>query len=161
MNLMSNFLSKKLISLNIKKSLKQNSLANYKPYVIDQNLVFISGQLPIKEQVLLFSGKVGESISVEDTKNSIRMATYNLLWVLSDAMDEYKNVKQTKCINLKGYLNCMKNFEEHSLLFDTASDILVSILGQESGSHSRSVIGVNSLPKNSPVEIDGIFSLKN
>ena len=111
MNLMSNFLSKKLISLNI--------------------------------------------------KNSIRMATYNLLWVLSDAIDEYKNVKQTKCINLKGYLNCMKNFEEHSLLFDTASDILVSILGQESGSHSRSVIGVNSLPKNSPVEIDGIFSLKN
>ena len=94
MNLMSNFLSKKLISLNIKKGLKQNSLANYKPYVIDQNLVFISGQLPIKEQVLLFSGKVGESISVEDTKNSIRMATYNLLWVLSDAMDEYKNVKQ-------------------------------------------------------------------
>ena len=96
MNLMSNFLSKKLISLNIKKGLKQNSLANYKPYVIDQNLVFISGQLPIKEQVLLFSGKVGESISVEDTKNSIRMATYNLLWVISDAMDEYKNLKQTK-----------------------------------------------------------------
>lgn len=161
MNLMSNFLSKKLISLNIKRSLKQNSLANYKPYVIDQNLVFISGQLPIKEQVLLFSGKVGESISVEDTKNSIQMATYNLLWVLSDAMDEYKNVKKTKCINLKGYLNCMKNFEEHSLLFDAASDILVKILGQENGSHSRSVIGVNSLPKNSPIEIDGIFSLKN
>ena len=60
----------------------------------------------------------------------------------------------------KGYVR-KKNFEEHSLLFDAASDILVRILGQENGSHSRSVIGVNSLPKNSPVEIDGIFSLKN
>ena len=39
--------------------------------------------------------------------------------------------------------------------------VLVKILGQKSGSHSRSVVGVNSLPKNSPVEIDGIFSLKN
>ena len=55
----------------------------------------------------------------------------------------------------------MKNFEEHSLLFDAASDILVRILGHENGSHSSSVIGVNSLPKNSPIEIDGIFSLKN
>ena len=158
---MSNFLSKKLISLNINKSSKQSNLANYKPYVIDQNIVFISGQLPIKEQVLLFNGKVGESINAEETKNSIQLATYNLLWVLSDAMDEYKNVKNTKCLNIKGYLNCTDNFDEHSILFDTASDILVKILGQKSGSHSRSVVGVNSLPKNSPVEIDGIFSLKN
>ena len=65
---MSNFLSKKLISLNINKSSKQSNLANYKPYVIDQNIVFISGQLPIKEQVLLFNGKVGESINVKKQK---------------------------------------------------------------------------------------------
>ena len=110
--------------------------------------------------MLLFNGKVGESINLEETKNSIQLATYNLLWVLSDAMDEYKNVKN-KMLNIKGYLNCTDNFDEHSILFDTTSDILVEILGQKSGSHSRSVVGVNSLPKNSPVEIDGIFSLKN
>ena len=158
---MSNFLSKKLISLDIKKCSKQSSIANYKPYVLDQNRVFISGQLPIKEQMLIFTGKVGESISFEDTKNSIQIATYNLLWVLSDAIDEHGNVKKIKCVSLKGYLNCIKNFEDHSTLFNTASDILIRILGPENGSHSRSVIGVNSLPKNSPVEIDGIFSLKN
>ena len=57
---MSNFLSEKLNSLNIKRNSKQNNLANYKPYVIDQNLVFISGQLPLKEKNLLHLGKIGE-----------------------------------------------------------------------------------------------------
>ena len=38
------------------------------------------------------------------------MATYNLLWTLSDAIDEYKKVKKTRCINLKGYFNCIKKF---------------------------------------------------
>ena len=156
---MSNFLSEKLNTLNVFKNSKQTSLANYRPYVITKNLVFISGQLPIKEKSLLHTGKVGKNISIVETKKSLEMATYNLLWTLSDAIDEYKNVKNTKCINLKGYLNCINNFDEHSLLFNTASDIIIEILGVENGSHSRSVIGVNSLPKNSPVEIDGVFSL--
>ncbi|MBD23354.1 MAG: hypothetical protein CL572_06835 [Alphaproteobacteria bacterium] len=156
---MSNFLSEKLNTLNVFKNSKQTSLANYRPYVITKNLVFISGQLPIKEKTLLHTGKVGKNISIVETKKSLEIATYNLLWTLSDAIDEYKNVKNTKCINLKGYLNCINNFDEHSLLFNTASDIIIEILGVENGSHSRSVIGVNSLPKNSPVEIDGVFSL--
>jgi len=156
---MSNFLSEKLNTLNVFKNSKQTSLANYRPYVITKNLVFISGQLPIKEKSLLHTGKVGKNISIVETKKSLEIATYNLLWTLSDAIDEYKNVKNTKCINLKGYLNCINNFDEHSLLFNTASDIIIEILGVENGSHSRSVIGVNSLPKNSPVEIDGVFSL--
>ena len=59
------------------------------------------------------------------------MATYNLLWTLSDAIDEYKKFKKTRCVNLKGYLNCTENFKNHSILFDTASDIIVKILGMK------------------------------
>lgn len=156
---MSNFLSERLNSLNIYKNSKQTNLANYKPYVITDNLVFISGQLPLKNESLLYNGKIGETINEIETKESIKMATYNLLWTLSDAIDEYKKVKKTRCVNLKGYFNCINNFEDHSILFNTASNIIIEILGNEDGSHSRSVIGVNSLPKNSPVEIDGIFYL--
>ncbi len=159
MSLMNNFLSKRLNYLNIVKNSEQTVLANYKPYVISENLVFISGQLPMKNHNLIKAGKIGEKISVKETKNLIAIATHNLMWTLSDAINEYKNVKNTKCINLKGYLNCLKNFEDHSTLFNTASDIVIEILGDKNGSHSRSVVGVNSLPKNSPVEIDGIFSL--
>ena len=90
---MSNFLSERLNSLNIYKSAKQTNLANYKPYVITDNLVFISGQLPLKNESLLYNGKIGKTIN-EETKTSIKMATYNLLWTLSDAIDEYKKVKK-------------------------------------------------------------------
>ena len=80
---------------------------------------------------------------------------------MSDAIKENNKINKAKCINLKGYLNCTDNFKNHSILFDTASNILIEMLGSENGSHSRSVIGVNSLPKNSPVEIDGVFYLIN
>ena len=156
---MSNFLSEKLNSLNIFKNSKQTSLANYKPYIINENLVFISGQLPIKNESLIHDGKVGDTIDNKEAKESIKVATYNLLWTLSDAIDDYKEAKKTKCVNLKGYLNCINSFKNHSILFNSASDIIIDVLGSENGNHSRSVIGVNSLPKNSPVEIDGIFSL--
>ena len=80
---MSNFLSERLNSLNIYKNSKQTNLANYKPYVITDNLVFISGQLPLKNESLLYNGKIGETINEIETKESIKMATYNLLWTLS------------------------------------------------------------------------------
>ena len=156
---MSNFLSNKMNSLNIFKNHKLSNLANYKPYVIVENLVFISGQLPMSEDGLLHEGKIGENISNSETEKSIKLATHNLLWTLSDAIDEDKNIKYTQCINLKGYLNCINDFKNHSAIFNVASDTLIDILGTERGRHSRSVIGVNSLPKNSPVEIDGIFYL--
>ena len=94
---MSNFLSEKLNSLNIYKSAKQSNLANYKPYLIADNFVFISSQLPLKEQIILHEGKIEKDVSIEDTKTSIRLATYNLLWTLSDAIEE--NNKINKAIN--------------------------------------------------------------
>ena len=112
---MSNFLSEKLNSLNIYKSAKQSNLANYKPYLIADNFVFISGQLPLKEQIILHEGKIEKDVSIEDTKTSIRLATYNLLWTLSDAIEENNKINKAKCINLKGYLNCTDNFENHSI----------------------------------------------
>jgi enamine deaminase RidA (YjgF/YER057c/UK114 family) len=56
-------------------------------------------------------------------------------------------------------LNCTETFKNHSVLFDLSSNLLIKVLGDADGSHSRSVIGVNSLPKGSPVEIDGIFGI--
>ena len=120
---MSNFLAEKLNSLQIFKDSQQRSLANYKPYVLFENLVFLSGHLPIKKNSLLQVGKVGENVDVTATKKSIQIATHNLLWTLSDAVDEIENIKKIKCVNIKGYLNCKNNFEDHSTLFDAASEI--------------------------------------
>ena len=156
--LMSNFLSKKLLSLNLKRKNEAISLANYKPFVIFDKLIFISGQLPFEKNKLKFIGKIDTELSDLEAQQSIFLSTNNLLWNLNDAIDEFK-INRIKCLNLKGYLNCTKNFKNHSILFDISSNLVIQALGEVDGSHSRSVIGVNSLPKESPVEIDGIFGI--
>ena len=62
-------------------------------------------------------------------------------------------------MNLKGYFNAINSYEEHSKLLDKASKLIVEVLGPEHGKHSRLAIGCASLPKNSPVEIEAIFSI--
>ena len=155
---MSNFLTKKLLSLNLKRKNEAMSLANYKPFVIFEKLIFISGQLPFEKNKLKFTGKIDAELSDLEAQQSVFLSTNNLLWNLNDAIDELK-INQIKCLNLKGYFNCTKSFKDHSVLFNISSNLLIQVLGKVNGSHSRSVIGVNSLPKESPVEIDGIFGI--
>ena len=135
-------------------------IANYEKYIISNGLIYISGQLPILEGKLNYKGKILDDISLRSAKKAIQLATVNLLWVLNESL--LKNnltERKLKIINIKGYLNCKSDFYDHSLLFNESSDLLIKILGSKKGLHSRSVIGVESLPMNSPVEIDGIFSI--
>ena len=155
---MSNFLSKKLVSLNLNRKNESISLANYEPFVIFEKLIFISGQLPFEKNELKFTGKIDTELSNEEAKQSVYLSTNNLLWNLNDAIDKFK-IKRIRCINLKGYFNCTKDFKDHSSLLNLCSDLIIKVLGEVDGSHSRSVIGVTSLPKKSPVEIDGIFGI--
>ena len=155
---MSNFLSKKLLSLSLNRKSNAMSLANYRPFVVFEKLIFISGQLPFEKNKLKFSGKIDTELSNDEAQQSIYLSTNNLLWNLNDAIEKFK-INRIRCLNLKGYLNCSQTFKNHSVLFDLSSNLLIKVFGETDGSHSRSVIGVNSLPKESPVEIDGIFGI--
>jgi hypothetical protein len=109
---------------------------------------------------IIYSGKIELVLSIENTKKAILLATFNLLNVLCNAIEDNKlNESHIKVLNIKGYLNTEPSFKKHSILFNEASDLLIDFLGEEYGTHSRTVIGVNSLPLDSPVEIDGIFSI--
>ena len=157
---MNDFLSKKLISLGILQKTKALPLANYKPCIVFNNLIFISGQLPLVNGKIKFGGKIGKNIEGEKLKESMLITTSNLFWNLSTTIEnEKKKIKAIKFLNIKGYLNCTENFTEHPKILNETSDLIVKILGKKNGEHSRSVVGVNSLPLNSPVEIDGVFSL--
>ena len=136
-----------------------NPIADYSPYTITDNLIFISGQLPIVDNKLLYEGKIGFDISEENAKKSIQVSIINLLAVLDFVLKENMiSFNCLKILNIKGYLNVSSDFKNHSKLFDSASEILIKIFGKKNGMHSRSVIGVKNLPLNSPVEIDGIIS---
>lgn len=155
---MCNYLKKKLLELNLKRRNEATSLANYSPYQTFNNTIFISGQLPLENNKLKYAGKLYQDIDLHDLQEAVSLATLNLLWILSDYLNLNKEHK-VKCINIKGYINCKENFEDHSSILNISSDLIIKVLGNEFGNHSRSVIGVNSLPKNSPIEIEATFGI--
>ncbi|MEE2695069.1 MAG: RidA family protein [Pseudomonadota bacterium] len=160
---MNDFLKKRLLSLNIKRHLTTNlTVANYRPFVLSNNFVFISGQLSLTDSGIKYQGKIKKKIVLDKIKDAVEIATSNLLWNLNDSIiDNKKKIKKIKCCNIKGYFNCEDVFYDHSSLLNFSSNLIVRVLGQKEGEHSRSALGVSSLPMNSPVEIEGIFSLSS
>ena len=128
--------------MGFKKPKLSKPIANYKRYIINNGIIYISGQLPIYEGKLEYKGKILEDISLKLTRKAIQLATVNLLWVLNESLIENNlSENKVKALNIKGYLNCKSNFVDHSNLFNESSDLLISILGKKKGFHSRSVIG--------------------
>ena len=85
--------------------MSRKCLPNYKPFIIFEKLIFISGQLPFKNNKIFMEGRINQDLTQEDSKTSIFLATLNMLWNLSDAIDMQKNINSIKCINIKGYIN--------------------------------------------------------
>jgi enamine deaminase RidA (YjgF/YER057c/UK114 family) len=157
---MNNFLEKKLKNIGLKKISPSKNIANYLPCILSNNLIFVSGQLPIDNGKIIFPGKCDLDLTESEIKKSVELATINMFSNLNEIIiNQKKKISLIKCCNIKGYLNCSDKFENHPKTLNYCSDMIVKVLGKELGSHSRTVIGVNSLPLNSPVEIDGVFSI--
>jgi enamine deaminase RidA (YjgF/YER057c/UK114 family) len=131
----------------------------YVPVVITDNLVFVSGQLPIEQgsnsSDIKFKGKVGKDISLEDGRKAAQLCTMNALSQLEFALGSLDRVD--KFIKISGYVNCEASFTEHPKVIDGASDLILQIFG-EKGKHTRVALGMNSLPLNGAVEIDYIVA---
>lgn len=131
--------------------------ANYVPYVITGNLVFISGQIPIIDGAPGYVGKIGDGLSVDDGYAAARACAMSLLAHLRHAcqgdLDRVKRV-----VKLGGFVNCVADFTESPAVVNGASDLLVEILGDR-GRHARFAVGNASLPLGVAVEVDGIFEI--
>ena len=85
----------KLIELGFKEPEKNFVLANYKSYIIYKDYIYISGQLPVSEGKVLYTGKISVNTNRDELKKAIRLAASNLLWIVNSAMS-YKKKKLCK-----------------------------------------------------------------
>ena len=161
MSIVNSFFKENLINKGVNRyNLKPISVADYSPYKYFNNVLYISGQLPIVNGKLKYCGKIGKDINERDSEDSILICVSNILWNVCYFLENTnEKVAHIGCLNLKGYFNAINSYEEHSKLLDKASKLIVEVLGPELGKHSRLAIGCASLPKNSPVEIEAIFSI--
>ena len=132
-------------------------LGSYVPFVKTGNLVYLSGMLPLTDGVLLKTGRVGETVSLEDAVLCARTAAVNALAVLKSAIGSLQNVQ--RCVKITGFVASSADFTDQPKVINGASDLLFQVFG-EAGRHARAAVGVNILPMNSPVEVEFIFEVK-
>ena len=132
--------------------------ANYVPFTISGQQVFVAGQLPMLNGALAYSGKVGREINAEDGKLAARLCAINLIAHLKTACNgDLERV--VRVIRLGVFVACTDDFTGQPLVANGASDLMAEIFGN-AGRHARAAVGTNVLPLNSPVEIDGIFEIR-
>lgn len=133
--------------------------ANYVPYVIHQNTVYISGQLPLGiGELKEYVGVVGKDVSVEKAKEVARICGLNVIAQLRNACDGDLN-RVERCIRLGVFVNSASDFTEHPAVANGASDLMVEVFG-EKGKHARATVGVSQLPRGAAVEVEAVFSIK-
>ncbi len=149
----------------IEANLKQHNIvlpepvapvANYAPFILSGNLVFISGQVSIDSEGLI-TGRLGADLSVERGIDAARACGINIIAQLKAACDgDLDRVR--RCVKLGGFVNCTDEFFDHPKVVNGASDLMVTVFG-ETGRHARAAVGATSLPLGAAVEVDAVFEI--
>jgi len=134
------------------------ALANYVPYKIVDKTMYISGQAPVQNGELIYKGKVGSEIAVEDGIEAAKLCVINIIAAVNTGLKGDWD-KLDSFVKLTGYVNCQDNFTDQPKIINGASDLLVDIFGDQ-GRHTRVAVGSNALPLGIAVEIDAIVQLK-
>jgi enamine deaminase RidA (YjgF/YER057c/UK114 family) len=125
-------------------------VAAYVNAVRTGNLVFVSGGLPIDGETRI-TGKVGATVDIPAAKLAARMIVLNRLAVLRQELGNLDKI--TRIVALNGFVNCTPEFVDHPQVLNGASELLVEIFGN-AGKHSRTAVGVPSLPFDVSVELN-------
>ena len=147
----------RLKKLGIELPVPSKPVASYVPALTIDNFIYVSGQLPIKNGKLIFKGKLGKELSVEDGYKAAEICSINILAQLKAKLGTLDKIEQI--IKVEGYVASVPEFTEHSKVINGASDLFLKIFG-EKGKHTRIAVGMASLPLNAPVEISLVAKIK-
>ena len=148
-------IEQKIESLGIKLPSPPTPAGSYVAVVKTGNLLFISGQIPMVDGKLLYTGKVTDE-NLETAQKSAKTCAINILAQLKRELGDFEKV--SKIVRLSGFVNSDPEFSQHPKVINAASDLLHEIFG-EKGIHSRIAVGVANLPLNSMTEIDAIVEV--
>ena len=120
------------------------------------NALFVAGQVPFVDGKLLVSGKVGDTVSMEQAEEAARRCIINLMAALKDYLGDLDKVKNITKIQV--FVNSKTGFMQQHLVANAASQLLYDVFG-EKGRHARTAVGTNQLPMDAPVEIEAIVEV--
>ena len=147
----------KLRELKIELPNAPDPVGAYVAFKKINNLLFISGQLPISKDGEMIKGKIGNDLTLEDGQKASKLCVINILAQVKKALDGDLN-KVKSCVKITGFVNSTDDFKDQPKVINPASETLSAVFGAN-GKHARAAISSNSLPLGAAVEIDAIFEL--
>jgi enamine deaminase RidA (YjgF/YER057c/UK114 family) len=132
-------------------------VANYLPYRLAGNVLYLAGQGPRDDSGKQLTGKLGKDISVEEGYRRARLVGLGLLAAMRDALGSLDRVDYI--VKLLGMVNAVPDFNDSPKVINGCSDLFVEVFG-DAGRHARSAVGNVMLPNQISVEIEGIVAVK-
>ncbi|MBA4798024.1 enamine deaminase RidA (YjgF/YER057c/UK114 family) [Rhizobium rosettiformans] len=154
---MSDTIDGRLAALGISLPEAAAPAANYVPYVISGNLLFLSGQLPIEGGKVAVIGLVGGDVALPEAQRAAELCAINILAQAKAALSGDLS-RISRVVKLNGFVASAPGFVEQHLVINGASNLIANVLG-EAGKHARAAVGMASLPLNAAVEIDAILEI--
>lgn len=147
----------RLRELKIELPPAPKAMGAYKSCIITGNLAFISGHAPLRADGTRITGRVGADLDLAAGQLAARQAGLAILATLRGQFGSLDRV--FRVIKIVGMVNCTAEFQQHPQVINGCSELFAEIFGEEKGLGARSALGVNSLPGNIAVEIEGIFEV--
>jgi enamine deaminase RidA (YjgF/YER057c/UK114 family) len=132
-------------------------VANYLPYRLAGNILYLAGQGPRDANGAALIGKLGAEISIDEGYRRARLVGLGLLAAMRDALGSLDRVDFI--VKLLGMVNAVPDFNDSPKVINGCSDLFVEVFG-DAGRHARSAVGNVMLPNQISVEIEGIVAVK-
>ncbi len=128
----------------------------YKPILVVDQFLYVSGQGPVMNDGSLFTGRVGDGLSLEDGKRAARQVALTMLATITTHFGDLNRIK--RLIKTLGMVNCTPDFGNQPLVINGFSELMSDIFGKDHGVGVRSAVGM-MLPGQVAVEIEAMFEL--
>ena len=150
--------TEKLSELGIVLPSAPKAAGLYKPVMLDQNLLYFSGHLPLQDDGTMITGKLGADFSTEKGKEAARVVGLNILASVTAHLGSIDRIERV--VKLLGMVNAVDSYTEHPQVINGCSELLKEIWGEDLGVGGRSAYGVSGLPGGAVVEIEGILKIR-
>jgi enamine deaminase RidA (YjgF/YER057c/UK114 family) len=128
----------------------------YKPVLVVDKFLYVSGHGPVKPDGTLMTGRLGADLDTEEGKIAARQVGLTMLSTIKTHFGDLKRIRRV--VKVFGMVNCAPGFEKQPAVINGFSELMVEVFGEENGIGVRSAVGM-ILPSNIPVEVEAMFEL--
>ena len=149
--------SQRIATLGLKLPPAPPPAGLYKPILVVDNFLYVSGQGPMKSDGEYITGRVGEDLNLGQGKLAAEQVGLTMLSTIQTHFGDIDRI--LRVVKVLGMVNSTPDFGQHPLVINGFSELMADVFGTDNGVGVRSAVGM-MLPGNIPVEIEAMFQLK-